>query len=439
MASILFSPVGSHDPMSNNRDGSMLHICRRYHPETVVLYLSKEMIQYHREDDRYRTAIRLLAGQEGFPVDIRVVERPELEDVHIFDYFFQEFRQILIELHSEFPEHKILLNVSSGTPGMKTALYLLAEFLPFPVRPVQIGTPRKQHNNIIQEKYDTRQAWTENEDNRSPVNRCQEMGYNNLNLQLQKESILAHLQSWDYAAAFRQAESIRGLLNPRACELLKAAKARIEMNWRSIPAQLREELGLAGSNTKAIDRTEYLLWLQMKQQRGDLADFLRGLTPALFALLQAAAEEKEGILLSAYCNDSLRFVRNKLLAGEKGKELLKILERGNQSIDRAFLTSAHYTAVLEAKCANEQWWNPLLELREVEKDARNLAAHTITRVDEAWLQKNGIQSSREIMQLVKNAVVSLNNEGKPMPARIEVSWDAYDTMNKIIKKALENS
>ena len=39
---ILFSPVGGTDPISetNLQDGSLLHICRFYHPDKVILYMS---------------------------------------------------------------------------------------------------------------------------------------------------------------------------------------------------------------------------------------------------------------------------------------------------------------------------------------------------------------------------------------------------------------
>ena len=37
----LFSPVGNTDPIRYFYDGSMLHICRVYEPDVVVLYLSK--------------------------------------------------------------------------------------------------------------------------------------------------------------------------------------------------------------------------------------------------------------------------------------------------------------------------------------------------------------------------------------------------------------
>ena len=47
---ILFTPVGGTDPISstNGHDGSMLHICRQYKPDEVVLYMSKEMKNWEK-------------------------------------------------------------------------------------------------------------------------------------------------------------------------------------------------------------------------------------------------------------------------------------------------------------------------------------------------------------------------------------------------------
>ena len=52
MKKILFSPIGGTDPISNFRDGAMLHICRIYKPDIVYLYLSKEMCEFQEKDDR---------------------------------------------------------------------------------------------------------------------------------------------------------------------------------------------------------------------------------------------------------------------------------------------------------------------------------------------------------------------------------------------------
>ena len=48
----LFSPIGNTDPIKYLYDGSMIHICRYYQPDVVYLYLSKEMMENHKKDNR---------------------------------------------------------------------------------------------------------------------------------------------------------------------------------------------------------------------------------------------------------------------------------------------------------------------------------------------------------------------------------------------------
>lgn len=439
MRYVLFSPIGGTDPIANERDGSMLHICRKYHPECVMLYLSKEMSERHRKDNRYCDSLRRLAELEGFSPEIMVEERAELAEVQVYDTFFQEFRPLILELHSRFPDHQLILNIASGTPAMKNALYLLAAFLPFPVLPVQTTTPVKAQNPRLEPhaEYDAALYWECNLDNEDYIDRCQECRYENLNAQLQKESIRAHLRSYDYAAALTVAESVRPLLNDRAYGLIKAAKARVELNWRSIKPEWKTELGLSGCTQNRINLAEYLLWLKMKQQRKDLADFLRGLTPGLYELLKLAVEEKAGYPVSAYCDSAGRFCRDWMTQDEKGQELLHLLEIQGRNLDRTFLISGHYARILEKKCLSEPWAIPLLRLREAEEKVRNLAAHTITRVDEKWLRDRGSISSQEIVKLLQDAVQLLNrDDSRPLTPKLVVDWGAYHTMNKKIEQAL---
>lgn len=436
---ILFSPIGGTDPIANERDGSMLHICRKYKPDCVMLYLSKEMVERHHRDDRYCDSLHRLAVHEGFSPEILVEERPELSEVQVYDFFFQEFRPLLLSLHSRFPEHRLILNIASGTPAMKSALYLLAAFLPFPVLPIQTATPVKAQNPRLEPhmEYDVDLYWECNLDNEDYIDRCREGRYENLNAQLQKENISAHLRAYDYAAALAVAEPIRMLLSSGAVALLKAAKARVELNWRSIKPEVKAELGLLGSNQRRIELAEYLLWLQMKQRRGDLADFLRGLTPGLFELLKLAAEEKAGYPLSSYCDSRGRFCRIWLTKDVQGQELLTLLEPPGRSLDGTFLISGHYAAILDKKCSAYAWTAPLLQLREIEEKVRNTAAHTITRVDEKWLKDRGVVSSQEIVKLLKAAVQALNQDsGGNVSARLPVDWGAYDVMNRKIEAAL---
>ena len=47
---ILFTPVGGTDPISSTNcfDGAILHICRYYKPNKVIMYMSKEMLDYFK-------------------------------------------------------------------------------------------------------------------------------------------------------------------------------------------------------------------------------------------------------------------------------------------------------------------------------------------------------------------------------------------------------
>ena len=74
---ILFSPVGGTDPVSQNncRDGSMLHICRFEKPDKVVLYLSKEMVDYEQKDHRYSYCLGKLMELQNRKFEVEMINR----------------------------------------------------------------------------------------------------------------------------------------------------------------------------------------------------------------------------------------------------------------------------------------------------------------------------------------------------------------------------
>ena len=109
---ILFSPVGGHDPIANFRDGAVLHICRVYKPERVYLYLSHEMLERSRMDDRYRRSLEKLREHvNGAIQEIHLIERDELTQVQRFDAFYTDFDQLLRQIHEAFPDSELLLNL----------------------------------------------------------------------------------------------------------------------------------------------------------------------------------------------------------------------------------------------------------------------------------------------------------------------------------------
>ena len=132
MAKILFSPIGGSDPIRNFRDGSMLHICRYYLPDKVILYLTGEMYQHHLQDNRYVYCLEELSKKISHPFDIEIITRDELKEVQDYEYFYDDFRTCIGQITSQMnSEDELFLNVSSGTPAMKNALIILATLAEF--------------------------------------------------------------------------------------------------------------------------------------------------------------------------------------------------------------------------------------------------------------------------------------------------------------------
>ena len=54
---VLFSPIGTTDPIRDCYDGGCLHIVRHYRPQKVVLYLTKQMAKLEDKDQRFSKSI----------------------------------------------------------------------------------------------------------------------------------------------------------------------------------------------------------------------------------------------------------------------------------------------------------------------------------------------------------------------------------------------
>ena len=171
MKKILFSPIGSTDPISGQYDGALLHIIRVYKPDKVYLYLSKEICELEDMDNRYSYCLSQLAKYLDIDLQTEWIRKEELTDVHIFDYFFIEYSNLLKEIYKKELENddelEMYLNVSSGTPAMKSALQCFATLSEEPLIPIQVATPTKRINKReeIGLEYAVELQWEYNIDN----------------------------------------------------------------------------------------------------------------------------------------------------------------------------------------------------------------------------------------------------------------------------------
>ena len=112
MANILFSVVGSSDPVRGYHDGPMLHIVRHYKPTDVYLFITAEMKQWDEKDNRFdKTSMSLEKNIGSCPRIHRI--NSEIVDADDFDAFMDPFKKELDKIKDKHPEDTILLNLSS--------------------------------------------------------------------------------------------------------------------------------------------------------------------------------------------------------------------------------------------------------------------------------------------------------------------------------------
>lgn len=440
---ILFSPIGLTDPISNYHDGAMLHICRKYKPKKVYLYLSDEVLSLSDRDDRYRATIKLLGEHIDHVFEAEEIRRVGLKDVQKFDYFYSDFEQILNRIESENPDSQILLNVSSGTPAMKSTLQIITALSEGRYTAIQVSTPEYKSNPSKRDdpyEYDIIAAWECNQDN-SPkyIDRTSISEHINLLARVKKEIICKHIDVYDYNAALSIAEGISEHLSDNAMKLLRAANYRIRLNHRGIQKELEatnfDILPVKQGDERYI--FEYLLWMKIKQQRCELVDFIRGITPVVMDLFEKILENECKINIHEYCkkeskidDEVYKLTTAKLSRNKAGKEILGILNSYFKPYNDKILTSAQLAIILDAKLNDRKLADDVWEMRNIEKRLRNIAAHEIVSVSEDWLINRSNKSSSAIMDLLKKIAESSGITIKPH------YWNSYEDMNALIKEYL---
>ncbi len=437
---ILFSPIGGTDPMKYFRDGSMLHICRHYQPDVVYLYLSHEMMEYHRRDNRYVDAIHRLGAQIGHTFEIELIERDDLIDVQQYDIFYEDFRKEMQKIEQNMDSSDtLLLNMASGTPAMKSALLVMATFAEYRFLPIQVSTPKKKMNKDHEdrENFENDLEFELNEDNLPDMpNRCEEVKCMNLMKLIKIDTIKKHILAYDYPAALSVAEEIKEDLSEDSYCLLNIADARIKLdqgrmdrlsvgkNYQICPIE-------EGNKRKVF---EYALALEIKIIRQDYADFIRGITPLTVDLLEYILKSKCGILLKDCCKAEkgvLKWNEGKL----KRAGLLDLFQKAyNGSFKFGPVYSNHLEKLISAKCRESRLCQKVKTITEIESQVRNIAAHEIVSVTDQWIREKteGTASSAwDIFKIIKQLTGYAG-----IAAEKSQAWDSYRIMNEKIIEAL---
>lgn len=432
----LFSPIGNTDPIKYFYDGSMLHICRYYKPDVVILYLSQEMILHHEKDNRYVRSIELLGEKLGHTFEVRIIRDEQMVDVQQYDLFYHAFRRIIADIEEEMtPEDTLIVNMASGTPAMKSALLVMATLAEYRFLPIQVSTP-KRRSNLGREDYDVEKNWEMDTDNRPEMRkRCEEVRCVHLVQLLKMDMIKKHLQSYDYHAALQVGREIQRELDKEDYAWLETADARAVLDWERMNRFLPKNNGVLWP-VKAEDQNrvllEYTSSLDLKVKRGEYADFIRAITPLGVDLLERVIEQYCGIYIEAYYSsrDSQKWSRIKLADSE-------VLEILNRKFTDGFrfgpVYSYHLNTIVQAKCTDALMAQRVQELVNVEQKVRNLAAHSIVSATPEWVKERTGKTVDEIMEIIKYICEKVGI------ADSQESWRSYDRMNKKIIERLDKT
>lgn len=424
---ILFSPVGGTDPMpeKNYKDGSMIHITRVYNVDKVILYMSKEMLDNENKDKRYTYCIEQLAKHQNRKIDYEIIGRPNLTKVQEYDYFYDDFREILKDIIKDmYKEDELLLNVSSGTPAMKSGLLVLNHLWEDNCKSIQVSTPLKRMNEHIHSKeYDVETRWGLNEDNEENYeNRCMEVKCTSL-IKLKNEELIKKLvREYDYDAALTIAEEIKNS-NKNYIDYLKIAKHRLLLDFKEVD-KIINKLNIKEKSynpiKNAIDRKyfEYVSTLDIKLEKLQYADFIRAISPIIEDIFERIIEKQIGInVKSDLCNEIklkdktiYKWSKNKLKINEQTERAKKIiyiddiLNRCNNFSYDDFIYSSQLELIILTIVQDKDIRDTVEKLRNVEQNIRNLTAHEIISVTDDFIFKKTDLTSKQIVNAIKKAL-----------------------------------
>lgn len=440
---ILFSPIGMTDPISpkNLYEGSLLNICRFYRPDKIYLYMSKEVMEIHEKDNRYVKCLERVYKYLNKDFEYEIIDRSELEEVQIFDFFYKEYRDILYRIHEENPDAEILLNISSGTPAMKSALFVLCALFSFPMTPIQVSTPYKKANSTSEEDILDAFLGVIDEIMIKPKiygDRTDIVLKENLNFELSKDIIKNHLKKYNYSAAFEVAQVTRQFLSKKSYHLIGAAFCRNNLDREGV----FENLKLAGDKfdfyeTAQLRLIEYVLYLSVNVKRNMLLEFIRGISPVLDSLFKKAFELETNINLDNYLTNKegkVTWNRKKLMSDDNGKKILGVLNKSYNVFNFTNTASSdNFLKLMESEefgISKRNITKRAEELRDIEREGRNKAAHQIVSIDDKFLKRETGFTSEEILNKITDFAEEIKLGVK------KEHWNSYEIMNEKIINSL---
>ncbi|ADG82861.1 type III-A CRISPR-associated CARF protein Csm6 [Thermincola potens] len=453
---VLFTCVGSTDPVRDNYDGPMLHIIRHYRPYAVYIFFSGEMGRREEKDRRFTRAVDLLSRELSWPIDKHLIFSG-IQNPHDFDAFIGVFSKHLEEISKDHPEATILLNVSSGTPQMMSMLCLETVVSSKRLVPVQVITPAARANlsKMGGPDYDVEWEFGNNLDNEPDApNRCVQPDIQSFKRALARGQVTALLENYNYEGAALILGGYGLGTDSTVMGLLRFAIALKNLDSDAKGSQFQEARALTGypqMDWECLEICEYCNVVKLLQRTGQLADFLLRLNPLVTELQTKFLKYCLGFAVEA-------IIEERHCAGRKntaGKFTERLVRRDKiRALNPellAYLDECHNGEYRDGSHVNIRMQNCLinfflrknpdsqtrsfagfLDTMEILNRDRNLAAHNLYGVLEEDIKQRSGLTGGQIVDKLEN-LIKFIFKGRCKPEIFTI----FDTVNNVINGELE--
>lgn len=427
---ILYSAVGMTDPISNFRDGSLLHICRIYKPDRVYILMSREVIKHHNKDNRYIYCLEKLSEKINHPFEIVTIQKDDLVEVQNYDVVYPIIKENIQSILDNMDEtDSLIVNIGSGTPAMKYSLQMLSALADYNFTPINVSTPEKSSNPHMenQNKYDPAEMWELNEDNDDFVDRSFKTTSPLMLKDFYDNSLEKLIKNYNYAGALTLVRSLN-FYSDKLENLLVAANSRLQLNFgqaQRILQSFKFQMPFTDERKKIF---EYALALGVKIKNKNYGDYVRAITPLLFELNSLVLKTECGFNLADYTysdprdKNKIYWDKDKLSVTGFDNALNESYKNFNYGIVFNDNLRTLITYFLSKK--NPQLYDTINKLNKFEIKMRNKAAHTMISITSDSVKKETGQTPEETYTDLKKVFNLIHISTK--------DWDSYDKMNRFI-------
>ena len=349
---VLISAVGDTDPFRNFHDGALIHIARKYRPEKVILIFSE-----HTAKKQGNIEKALFSIAPDYEPEL-IIHDPIISDneVHIFDVMFQRFSDILQEYYTK--EDEFILNLSSATPQIKSALFVINRLNGINVKAVKVSSPEHASNKNIGHDNDENidELIKVNEDNKvNFIDRTIEDNAEKFSQALLKKTARDFIEKFDYKAALDILDQLSDFPN------LKSVREEIRdvvncLSKQDVPKGLRHKK-LKEEEQKILSA---YLTIELQRERGNVSESFIRIKNLTEFILEDYIEKRNPGLIDDYC----------------------------ESIQKYYLSLFDYSKLLKAtrEFKLRKTIAPIIEMNS----SRNTVAHSLSPLDSDAVKQLGI-------------------------------------------------